>query len=54
MQKKKHPEKSNKQKCNLDHIGLVGIHGTSTIVGYSMPNLFYTYKLFYFKYISLP
>ena len=29
--------------------GLVWSYGTSTIVGYLMPNPFYTYKQFYFK-----
>ena len=29
-------------------------YGISIIVGYLMPNLFYTYKKFYFKQFSLP
>ena len=33
--------------------GLVWFYGISTIVGYLMPNPFYTYKQFYFKQFSL-
>ena len=33
--------------------GLVWFYGISTIVGYLMPNPFYTYKRFYFKQFSL-
>ena len=38
----------------IKHIGFgfVGFHGISTIIGYLMPNPFYTYKLFYFKQFS--
>ena len=32
---------------------LVWFYGTSTFVGYTMPNPFYTYKQFYFKHFSL-
>ena len=34
-------------------VGLVWFYGISTVVGYLMPNLFYTYKQFYFKQLSL-
>ena len=33
--------------------GLVWFYGISIIVGYLMPNPFYTYKLFYIKQFSL-
>ena len=32
---------------------LVLMYGISTIVGYSVPNTFYSYKQFYFKQFSL-
>ena len=40
---------------NLDLVlfGLVWFYDILTIVGYLMPNLFYTYKQFYFKQFSL-
>ena len=33
--------------------GVIWFYGTSTIVGYLIPNHFYTYKQFYFKQFSL-
>ena len=33
--------------------GLVWFYGTSTTIGYSVPNPFYTYKQFYFKQFNL-
>ena len=32
---------------------LFGFYGTSNIVGYLMPNIFYTNKQFYFKQFNL-
>ena len=34
--------------------GLVWFYGTSTIVGYLIPNPFYTYKQFYFTKVDMP
>ena len=47
--------KNNLSLC-IDKTRLVGwiwFYGISTIVGYLMPNPFYTYKQFYFKQFSL-
>ena len=44
--------------CSHMHTGVsvwfsfVGLYAISTIVGYLMPNPFYTYKQFYFKHFS--
>ena len=37
----------------FNKIGLVWFYDISTIVGYLISNLFYTYKQFYFKQLSL-
>ena len=48
------------QKFQMTSVALVSVlfcfvffYGISTIVGYLMPNPFYTYKQFYFKQFSL-
>ena len=33
---------------SLNNVSLFGFNGVSTVVGYLMPNPFYTNKLFYF------
>ena len=37
----------------FDWFGLIWFYGIIAIVGYLMPNPFYTYKQFYFKQFSL-
>ena len=51
--KEKETKKKERKKERKIWFALAWLYGISTIVGYSIPNPFYTYKQFYFKQFSL-